>query len=78
MVPVCTAASKSRPTVAQTCIALQAKFRRGVLKTPEKFKNSKCGLSNIQNDDNQCFKYCLVYHQSKQGSRDDRVSVFFF
>ena len=43
--------------------------------TPIKFKNSKCGLINIQNDDNQCFKYCLLYHQSKQVKHDDRVSV---
>ena len=24
--------------------------------TPEKFKNRKCGLINIQNDDRECFK----------------------
>ena len=34
------------------------------IKTPEKY--SKRGLINIKNDDNECFKHCLAYHQSKQ------------
>jgi hypothetical protein len=34
--------------------------------TPEKYSNPKCGLINIKNDDNECFKWCMLYHQSKQ------------
>ena len=33
--------------------------------TPEKGNNSRCGLINIQNDDNECFKWCMNYHQTK-------------
>ena len=34
--------------------------------TPEKYSNPKCGLINIKNDDNECFKWRMLYHQSKQ------------
>ena len=36
------------------------------IKTPEKYNNPKCGLINIKNEDDECFKHCLTYHQSKQ------------
>ena len=32
--------------------------------TPPKFNNSRCGLINIQNDDQECFRWCLKYHPS--------------
>ena len=32
--------------------------------TPLKFSNSRCGLINIKNDDNECFKWCMKYHQT--------------
>ena len=34
--------------------------------TPEKFANSKRGLVNIKNEDNECFKWCVKYHQSQK------------
>ena len=34
--------------------------------TPVKFSNPKCGLINIKNDDVECFKWCMKYHQSKK------------
>ena len=38
--------------------------------TPEKFSNPKSGLINIKNEDNECFKWCMIYHQaSKQPSK---------
>ena len=43
--------------------------------TPEKFKNAKCGLVNIQNEDELCFKYCMLYHQTSKGKHDSRVTV---
>ena len=45
------------------------------IETPTQFKNPKCGLINIKNNDNECFKYCLLYHQSKQGDHDARVTA---
>ena len=44
--------------------------------TPEKYINAKCGLIDIKNeDDNECFKWCVKYHQSKKEKHCDRVSV---
>ena len=42
---------------------------------PTKYKNSRTGLVNIQNDDNKCFMWCMRYHQSKQIKNDDRLSA---
>jgi hypothetical protein len=43
--------------------------------TPDKFKNAKCGLINIQNDDQECFKWCMKYHQSTKDKHSDRITV---
>ena len=43
--------------------------------TPEKFKNAKCGLINIKNEDEMCFKYCMLYHQTEKGNNDTRLTV---
>ena len=43
--------------------------------TPEKFVNAKCGLVNIKNEDNECFKWCMKYHQTKEGKNDDRITA---
>jgi hypothetical protein len=42
--------------------------------TPSPYNNSRCGLINIQNDDEECFKWCMKYHQSQQEKHDDRLS----
>ena len=34
--------------------------------TPDKYKNSRCGSINIQNDDQECFRWCMKYHQSEK------------
>jgi hypothetical protein len=34
--------------------------------TPEKYASPKCGLINIKNEDQQCFKWCMKYHQTKK------------
>jgi hypothetical protein len=44
--------------------------------TPAPYNNPKCGLINIKNDDQECFKWCLKYHQSNKSKNDDRLSVF--
>jgi hypothetical protein len=43
--------------------------------TPIALCNPKLGLINIKNDDEECFKYCLLYHQSEKAKHSDRVSV---
>ena len=43
--------------------------------TPEKFANSRCGLVNIKNEDNECFKWCMKYHQTKKEKNCDRTTV---
>ena len=43
--------------------------------TPSRYSNPKCGLINIQNDDQLCFKWCMRYHQSPKGKHDDRTTA---
>ena len=43
--------------------------------TPETYSNPKCGLINIQNDDQECFKWCMKYHQTNRSKHSDRLSV---
>ena len=42
---------------------------------PDELKNSRLTLINIKNNDNECFKWCLRYHQSDKEKNGDRVSV---
>jgi len=35
----------------------------------------KQGLINIQNDDNECFKWCVLYHQTPKANHCERLSV---
>ena len=43
--------------------------------TPERYSNAKCGLINIQNADQECFRWCMRYHQPKKQQHDDRSTV---
>ena len=43
--------------------------------TPVKYSNAKCGLINIRNEDNECFRWCVLYHQSKQEKHSERITV---
>ena len=45
------------------------------IKTPEPYNNAKCGLINIKNEDDECFKWCMKYHQSEQVKHCDRLTV---
>ena len=36
------------------------------ISTPPELCNPKLGLINIKNEDEQCFKYCLLYHQTEK------------
>ena len=42
--------------------------------TPEKYSNPKCGLVNIKNDDQECFKWCMLYHQSDKQKNNQNIS----
>ena len=42
--------------------------------TPEKFANPKCGLINIQNEDDECFRWCIKYHQSPKTKNSHRIT----
>ena len=43
--------------------------------TPIALCNPKLGLINIKNDDDECFKYCMLYHQSNKAKNADRTTV---
>ena len=43
--------------------------------TPEKLAHPKCGLINIQNQDQECFRWCLLYHQSEQKEKSHRITA---
>ena len=34
--------------------------------TPERYSNPKCGLINLENEDQECFRWCMKYHQTSQ------------
>jgi hypothetical protein len=42
--------------------------------TPEKYSNSNCGLINIKNNDQKCFKWCMKYHQTQQNKNQQNIS----
>ena len=43
--------------------------------TPEKYSNPKCGLINIKNNDQECFRWCMKYHQSDKVKHSNRTTV---
>ena len=36
---------------------------------------SKCGLVNINNQDQDCFKWCMKYHQTSRGKDCQNISA---
>ena len=55
----------------------EIKVARGssYIPTPARYANSRCGLINIQNKDQECFKWCMRYHQTQKEKHDARISV---
>lgn len=45
------------------------------ISTPEKYSNPKCGLINIRNEDDECFRWCMKYHQSEKKQNDVRTTA---
>ena len=58
-----------------SCYTVKPPRASSYIPTPEPYNHNKCGLINIQNQDNKCFEWCMKYHQSNKSKNDDRVSV---
>ena len=41
--------------------------------TPPELSNARMGIVNIQNKDEECFKYCMLYHQTAKAKNNDRI-----
>ena len=48
------------------CLTTKPLRASSYIPTPEKYSNAKCGLINIQNKDQECFGWCMKYHQSEK------------
>ena len=46
---------------------LKAARGSSYIPTPAKWAHPKCGLINIQNHDQECVRWCMLYHQSEKG-----------
>jgi hypothetical protein len=45
------------------------------LPTPTTYANPNGGVINIRNEDQECFRYCMLYHQSNQGEKTHRLTA---
>ena len=54
---------------------LKAARGSSYLPTPARYAHPKCGLINIQNHDQECFKWCMLYHQSEQKEKTHRTTT---
>jgi hypothetical protein len=54
---------------------LKTKKGSSYIPTPARFAASKCGLINIRNEDQFCFRWCMLYHQSEQSKHSHRLTV---
>ena len=43
--------------------------------TPEALNHPKLSLVNIKNDDQECFKLCMLYHKFEKLKNGERLSV---
>ena len=43
--------------------------------TPATYSNSRCGLINVKDDDQECFRWCMKYHQSSQQKDAQNISA---
>ena len=57
------------------CISIRVARGASYIPTPSPYNNSKCGLINIRNEDQECFKWCMKYHQSPMDKHSDRTTV---
>ena len=47
---------------------------RSYFPLPEELRNSRKGLINIKNDDNECFRWCHVRHLNPLGHHNERIT----
>jgi hypothetical protein len=45
------------------------------IQTPDQHKHPKCGVLNKCKDDQECFIYCMIYHQAEQLQNSHRMTV---
>ena len=57
------------------CYTIRPPRASSYIPTPEPYNSSRCGLINIQNNDNKCFQWCLKYHQSDKSKHCDRIAI---
>ena len=57
------------------CLTIKPKRGSSYIPTPLKYANPNCGLINIQNKDQQCFRWCMKYHQAGKVVHGERTSV---
>ena len=57
------------------CLTVKPQRGSSYIPTPAKYSNPQCGLINIQNKDQECFKWCMKYHQSEQKKHGERTTV---
>ena len=57
------------------CLTTKPLRASSYIPTPEKYANAKCGLINIQNKDQECFRWCMKYHQSEKKNNMARTTV---
>ena len=58
-------------------VVYQTKNSRGssYIPNPLPYNSPSCGLTNIKNEDDKCFHWCMKYHSSKQEKNNDRLTV---
>ena len=47
---------------------------RSYFSLPDELRNSKRGLINVKNDDNECFRWCHVRHLNPLGHHNERIT----
>jgi len=57
------------------CATIKAVRGASFIPTPEPYNNPKCGLINIQNDDDKCFYWCTKYHHAGSIKHGERTSL---
>ena len=67
-------------SIIQLCVDIdQVKQQRAssYIETLEQFKNSKLLSANYSNNlyDHECFRWCMLYHQSESTNNCERLSV---
>ena len=66
---------RDRNYIFVECLTIKPQRASSYIPTPEKYSNANCGLINIQNKDQECFRWCMKYHQSENTNNMARTTV---